>query len=104
VPYLPLEIPPSSNALGTVVPVRDIVEVARAAGACVLIDGAQSVAHERLNVATLDPDFYVFSGHKVFGPTGIGALYGKAEVLESMPPWQGGGNMIRDVTLEKSTF
>jgi len=93
-----------SNALGTIVPVREVVEVARAAGACVLIDGAQSVAHERVNVTTLDPDFYVFSGHKVFGPTGIGALYGKAEVLESMPPWQGGGSMIRDVTLDKSTF
>jgi cysteine desulfurase/selenocysteine lyase len=93
-----------SNALGTIVPIKEVIEVAHAAGACVLIDGAQSVAHERVNVAALDPDFYVFSGHKVFGPTGIGALYGKAEVLEGMPPWQGGGSMIRDVTMEKSTF
>jgi cysteine desulfurase / selenocysteine lyase len=93
-----------SNALGTIVPIAEVIAVAHAAGACVLIDGAQSVAHERVNVAALDPDFYVFSGHKVFGPTGIGALYGKAEVLERMPPWQGGGSMIRNVTFEKSTF
>jgi cysteine desulfurase/selenocysteine lyase len=93
-----------SNALGTIVPIAEVIRTAHAAGACVLIDGAQSVAHERVNVAALDPDFYVFSGHKVFGPTGIGALYGKAEVLERMPPWQGGGSMIRDVTFEKSTF
>lgn len=93
-----------SNALGTIVPIADVIQIAHAAGACVLIDGAQSVAHERVNVTALDPDFYLFSGHKVFGPTGIGALYGKTEVLERMPPWQGGGSMIRDVTLEKSTF
>jgi cysteine desulfurase/selenocysteine lyase len=93
-----------SNALGTIVPIAEVIGIAHAAGACVLIDGAQSVAHERVNVAALGPDFYVFSGHKVFGPTGIGALYGKAEVLEGMPPWQGGGSMIRDVTFEKSTF
>jgi cysteine desulfurase/selenocysteine lyase len=93
-----------ANALGTVVPVKDVVDMAHAAGACVLIDGAQSVAHERVNVASLGADFYVFSGHKVFGPTGIGVLYGRPEVLEDMPPWQGGGNMIRDVTLERSLF
>jgi cysteine desulfurase/selenocysteine lyase len=93
-----------SNALGTVVPVREVIEMAHAAGARVLVDGAQAVAHTRLNMATLDADFYVFSGHKVYGPTGIGALYGKPEVLEGMPPWQGGGNMIRDVTFESSTF
>lgn len=93
-----------SNALGTIVPVRQVVEMAHAAGACVLVDGAQAIAHTRVNVQTLDPDFYVASGHKIYGPTGIGALYGKPEVLEKMPPWQGGGNMIRHVTFEGSTF
>jgi cysteine desulfurase/selenocysteine lyase len=93
-----------SNALGTVVPVPQIVEQAHAAGARVLIDGAQSVPHLRVDVQALDPDFYVFSGHKVFGPTGIGALYGKHEVLESMPPWEGGGNMIQDVTFERTIY
>jgi cysteine desulfurase / selenocysteine lyase len=93
-----------SNALGTIVPVEEVVEMAHEAGACVLVDGAQAVPHTRLNMATLDPDFYVFSGHKVYAPTGIGAVYGKREVLEAMPPWQGGGNMIRDVTFERSTF
>jgi cysteine desulfurase/selenocysteine lyase len=93
-----------SNALGTVVPVHEIVQQAHAAGARVLIDGAQSVPHLRVDVQALDPDFYVFSGHKVFGPTGIGALYGKSEVLESMPPWEGGGNMIKEVTFERTTY
>jgi cysteine desulfurase/selenocysteine lyase len=93
-----------SNALGTIVPVHKVVEMAHAAGACVLVDGAQAVAHTRVNLETLDPDFYVFSGHKIYAPTGIGAVYGKREVLQSMPPWQGGGNMIRDVTFEGSTF
>jgi cysteine desulfurase/selenocysteine lyase len=93
-----------SNALGTIVPVREVIEMAHAVGACVLVDGAQAVAHTRLNMETLDPDFYVFSGHKVFAPTGIGAVYGKTEVLKNMPPWQGGGNMIRHVTFESSTF
>jgi cysteine desulfurase/selenocysteine lyase len=93
-----------SNALGTIVPVREVIEMGHAAGARVLVDGAQAVAHTRLNMMTLDADFYVFSGHKVYAPTGIGALYGKPEVLEDMPPWQGGGNMIRDVTFEGSTF
>jgi cysteine desulfurase / selenocysteine lyase len=93
-----------SNALGTVVPVDEIIHQAHAAGARVLIDGAQSVPHLGVNVQALDPDFYVFSGHKVFGPTGIGALYGKSEVLESMPPWEGGGNMIKEVTFERTTY
>ncbi|HET6471454.1 MAG TPA: family 2A encapsulin nanocompartment cargo protein cysteine desulfurase [Pseudomonadales bacterium] len=93
-----------SNALGTITPVREIVEMAHRAGARVLIDGAQAVSHLRVAVKELDADFYVFSGHKVFGPTGIGAVYGKREVLESMPPWQGGGNMISDVTFEKTTY
>ena len=93
-----------SNALGTVVPVREVVEAAHEVGALALIDGAQSVAHIPVDVQTLDPDFYVFSGHKVFGPLGIGALYGNAAVLDSMPPWQGGGNMIRCVTFERTTY
>jgi len=93
-----------SNALGTILPVRAMIEAAHSAGARVLVDGAQAVAHAPVNVQELDPDFYVFSGHKVFGPTGIGALYGKADVLEAMPPWQGGGNMIRNVTFERSSF
>ncbi len=93
-----------SNALGTVVPVREVIEMAHAAGARVLVDGAQAVAHTRVDVSTLDPDFYVFSGHKVFGPTGIGVVYGKPDVLEGMPPWQGGGNMIRNVTMERATY
>ena len=93
-----------SNALGTILPVRAVIEAAHSAGARVLVDGAQAVAHAPVNVQELDPDFYVFSGHKVFGPTGIGALYGKADVLEAMPPWQGGGNMIRNVTFERASF
>jgi cysteine desulfurase/selenocysteine lyase len=93
-----------SNALGTVVPVGEVIEAARRAGAKVLIDGAQAVAHIPVDVRDLDADFYVFSGHKVFAPTGIGVLYGKPEVLEAMPPWQGGGNMIRDVTFERTTY
>ncbi len=93
-----------SNALGTVTPVREVIELAHAAGAKVLVDAAQSVSHLPVNVQALDADFLVFSGHKVFGPTGIGALYGKADVLESMPPWQGGGNMIADVTFERTLY
>ena len=93
-----------SNALGTIVPVAEIVKMARTVGARVLVDGAQSVAHMRINVQEMDPDFFVFSGHKVFGPTGIGALWGKADVLADMPPWQGGGNMIRDVTFERTFY
>jgi cysteine desulfurase / selenocysteine lyase len=93
-----------SNALGTVTPVKEIVELAHRAGARVLIDGAQSVPHIPIDVRELGADFFVFSGHKIFGPTGIGVLYGTAEVLEEMPPWQGGGNMIADVTLERSIY
>ncbi|WP_225975848.1 family 2A encapsulin nanocompartment cargo protein cysteine desulfurase, partial [Paracidovorax avenae] len=93
-----------SNALGTVVPVRQIVEMAHRAGARALVDGAQSVSHMRVDVQDIGADFFVFSGHKVFGPTGIGALWGRREVLEDMPPWQGGGNMIADVTFEKTVY
>lgn len=93
-----------SNALGTVVPVKQIVELAHRAGAKALVDGAQSVSHMRVDVQDIGADFFVFSGHKVFGPTGIGVVWGKREVLEDMPPWQGGGNMIADVTFEKTVF
>ncbi len=93
-----------SNALGTVVPVKQIVELAHRAGAVALVDGAQSVSHMRVDVQDIGADFFVFSGHKIFGPTGIGALWGKRAVLEDMPPWQGGGNMIADVTFEKTVY
>ena len=93
-----------SNALGTIVPVRDVSDLAHRVGARVLIDGAQAVSHMPVDVRSLGADFYVFSGHKVFGPTGIGVLYGTAEILESMPPWQGGGNMISSVTFEQTRY
>ena len=93
-----------SNALGTVTPIQQVVEMGHRAGACVLVDGAQSVPHLRVDLQTLGADFFVFSGHKIFGPTGIGVLYGRPEVLESMPPWEGGGNMIADVTFEKTVY
>lgn len=93
-----------SNALGTVVPVREIVALAHAAGAKALVDGAQSVSHMRVDVQSIDADFFVFSGHKIFGPTGIGVVYGKRAILDGMPPWQGGGNMIADVTFEKTIY
>ncbi|MGZ4994718.1 MAG: family 2A encapsulin nanocompartment cargo protein cysteine desulfurase [Methylobacter sp.] len=93
-----------SNALGTVTPAREIIEMAHRVGARVLLDAAQSVSHLHVDVQALDCDWCVFSGHKIYGPTGIGALYGKAELLESMPPWQGGGNMIEDVTFEKTRY
>ncbi|WP_322054976.1 family 2A encapsulin nanocompartment cargo protein cysteine desulfurase [Paraburkholderia bannensis] len=93
-----------SNALGTVVPVAQIVQMAHAVGAKALVDGAQSISHMRVDVRALDADFFVFSGHKIYGPTGIGVVYGKREVLEAMPPWQGGGNMIADVTFERTVF
>jgi cysteine desulfurase/selenocysteine lyase len=93
-----------SNALGTVNPVRELVRRAHAKGVPVLVDGAQAVQHFRVDVQELDCDFYVMSGHKVFGPTGIGVLYGKAAVLEAMPPWQGGGDMILTVTMEKTVY
>ncbi len=93
-----------SNALGTIVPVARIVELAHAHGVPVLLDGAQAVPHMRVDVRSLDCDFYVFSGHKLFGPTGIGVLYGKAELLDSMSPYQGGGEMIKSVTFEKTIY
>ena len=93
-----------SNSLGTVNPVEQIIPIAHAVGAVVLVDGAQSTPHLPVNVQALDADFYAFSGHKVFGPTGIGALYGKAHLLEAMPPWQGGGHMIKDVTFERTVY
>jgi cysteine desulfurase/selenocysteine lyase len=93
-----------SNVLGTIVPVTAIVEASHRAGAKVLVDGAQAVAHLPVDVEALDVDFYAFSGHKVYGPTGIGALYAKPEILEEMPPWQGGGNMIKDVTFERTRY
>ncbi|MDR2607236.1 MAG: cysteine desulfurase [Treponema sp.] len=93
-----------SNATGTVTPVAEMVQIAHARGVRVLIDGAQAVSHIPVNVSALDADFFVFSGHKIFGPTGIGALYGKSEVLEAAKPWQGGGNMIADVSFERTLY
>ncbi len=93
-----------SNALGTVNPVRQIIEMAHKAGALTLIDGAQAAPHIKVDVQELDADFYAFSGHKVVGPTGIGILYGKAALLNAMPPYQGGGDMIKVVTFEKTTY
>jgi cysteine desulfurase / selenocysteine lyase len=93
-----------SNALGTINPIKDIINKAHAVGAKVLIDGAQAVPHTRVDVQNLDCDFYAFSGHKLFGPTGIGVLYGKETLLDSMPPYQGGGDMIRTVTMAKSEY
>ncbi len=93
-----------SNALGTVNPVEEIVALAHARGIPVLIDGAQAVPHLPVDVQALDCDFYAFSGHKLYGPTGIGALYARHELLEAMPPWQGGGEMIRTVTFEETTY
>ncbi|MDR2112277.1 MAG: cysteine desulfurase [Candidatus Accumulibacter sp.] len=93
-----------SNALGAVTPARAIVDAAHRHGARVLIDGAQSVSHQRSDVQAIDADFFVFSGHKVFGPTGIGVLYGRKDVLEDTPPWQSGGNMIADVTFERTLY
>jgi cysteine desulfurase / selenocysteine lyase len=93
-----------SNALGTVNPVKEIIALAKGFGAKVLIDGAQSIQHMKVDVRELDCDFYAFSGHKLFGPTGVGVLYGKEEVLNQMPPYQGGGDMIKEVTFEKTTY
>jgi cysteine desulfurase / selenocysteine lyase len=93
-----------SNSLGTINPVEQIIALAHAQGVPVLVDGAQSTPHLPVNVTALDADFYVFSGHKIFAPTGIGALYGKAPLLEAMPPWQGGGHMIKDVRFEKTIY
>jgi cysteine desulfurase / selenocysteine lyase len=93
-----------SNALGTVLPVKRMIAAAHEHGARVLVDGAQAVPHSRVDVRALDADFYAFSSHKLYGPTGIGVLYAREALLESMPPWQGGGDMIRTVTFEKSTY
>lgn len=93
-----------SNALGTVVPVKEIVSIAHRHGLCAVVDGAQSVSHMRVDVQDIGADFFVFSGHKIFGPTGIGAVYGRRAVLEDLPPYQGGGNMIADVTFERTIF
>lgn len=93
-----------SNALGTINPIRSIVNAAHAVGAVVLVDGAQAVAHSKVDVQALDADFYVLSAHKLYGPTGIGVLYGKYDLLNRMPPYQGGGSMIRSVSFEKTTF
>ncbi len=93
-----------SNALGTINPLRKIIEIAHARNVPVVVDGAQAVPHLKVDVQALDADFYVFSGHKVYGPTGIGVLYGKRALLEAMPPYQGGGDMIRSVTFEKTLY
>ena len=93
-----------SNALGTINPVAEMTRLAHAAGAVVLVDGAQAVAHDKVDVQAIGCDFYAFSGHKIFGPTGIGVCYGKAELLDAMPPYQGGGDMIKVVTFEKTEY
>lgn len=93
-----------SNVLGTVTPVHELVQIAHRHGVPILIDGAQSVAHIPVNVAAMDADFFVFSGHKIFAPTGIGVVYGKTELLEAAKPYQGGGNMIKDVTFERTVY
>ena len=93
-----------SNALGTITPIKAIIKLAHNVGALVLVDGCQSLPHMGIDVNELDADFYVFSGHKIYGPTGVGALYGKQALLENMPPYQGGGDMIRSVTFEKTTY
>ncbi len=94
----------ASNALGTVNPVARLIDIAHARGVPVLLDGAQAIAHMPVDVRALDCDFYAFSGHKIYGPTGIGVLYAKASRLEAMPPWQGGGDMIRSVTFERTEY
>jgi cysteine desulfurase/selenocysteine lyase len=93
-----------SNALGTVLPIREITRLAHAGGAVVLVDGAQAVPHQPVDIKALDCDFYAFSAHKMYGPTGIGALIGRESLLEAMPPWQGGGDMILTVSFEKTTY
>jgi cysteine desulfurase/selenocysteine lyase len=97
-------IPHVSNALGTIVPIKRMIAQAHERGIATLIDGAQAVSHLRVDVRDLDADFYAFSGHKAFGPTGIGVLYGKTERLERMPPWQGGGDMIKSVSFERTVY
>src|SRR6185503_10719779 len=93
-----------SNALGTIVPAKEMIEIAHRWGARVALDGAQAVSHMAVDVQLLDCDFYVFSGHKIFAPTGIGVVFGRQELLDTMPPWQGGGNMIADVSFEKTVY
>jgi cysteine desulfurase/selenocysteine lyase len=93
-----------SNALGTILPVKRVIDAAHAVGAVVLVDGAQAVPHAHVDVRALDADFYAFSSHKLYGPTGIGVLYGRESLLDLMPPWQGGGDMIKAVTFERTTF
>jgi cysteine desulfurase/selenocysteine lyase len=93
-----------SNALGTVNPVEEIIQLAHKAGALVFVDGAQSTVHLDIDVQAMDCDFFAFSSHKLYGPTGIGVLYGKKHLLQAMPPFQGGGEMIKEVTLEKTTY
>ena len=99
-----LAITQLSNALGCLTPLTELMSLAKAVGAVTLVDGAQAVGHFPIDVQALDCDFYVFSGHKMFGPTGIGVLYGKAALLEQMPPWQTGGEMIKQVSFERTTF
>jgi cysteine desulfurase/selenocysteine lyase len=93
-----------SNALGTINPVKEMISLAHKMGAKVFIDGAQAISHLKVDVQDLDADFYAFSGHKMFGPTGVGVLFGKEELLEQMPPYMGGGDMIDVVTFEKTTY
>ncbi len=93
-----------SNVLGTIVPIKDVIRLAHAQGAKVLIDGAQGIVHARVDVQDLDADFYAFTGHKLYGPSGIGVLYGKKDLLNAMPPYEGGGDMIEQVTFEKTTY
>jgi cysteine desulfurase/selenocysteine lyase len=93
-----------ANALGTILPVKRMIDAAHAQGAVVLVDGAQAVPHSTVDVRALGCDFYTFSGHKLYGPTGIGVLYGREELLAAMPPWQGGGDMILTVSFEKTTY
>ena len=94
----------TSNVLGTVNPVKEIIDIAHEYNVPVMLDGAQAVQHEKIDVQELDVDFYAFSGHKIYGPTGIGILYGKTEWLEEMPPWQGGGDMVENVSFAKTSF
>lgn len=93
-----------SNSLGTINPAKEMIKLAHEAGALALVDAAQAIAHMKVDVQSLDADFLVFSSHKMFGPTGVGVLYGKEDVLNAMPPWQGGGDMIDEVTFEKTTY
>ncbi|MGL4398363.1 MAG: aminotransferase class V-fold PLP-dependent enzyme, partial [Luteolibacter sp.] len=99
-----LAITSISNAFGTVNPIAEMTAAAKGVGALVLIDAAQSVAHSRIDVQALGADFLVFSGHKIYAPTGIGVLWGRADVLNSLPPWRGGGEMIKEVSFEKTTY